>query len=85
MGSQNLQTLLHYCIGHNLRPQGRQIPPWYSDASDKLGLSARAYTRIMKIARTIADLKAVDSITALHVSPKPSSTGAWTGRCFDPY
>jgi magnesium chelatase family protein len=37
-------------------------------AIDKLGLSARAYTRILKIARTIADLEGVESITAPHVS-----------------
>jgi len=37
-------------------------------AIDKLGLSARAYTRILKIARTIADLENVESLTAQHVS-----------------
>ena len=37
-------------------------------AIDKLGLSARAYTRILKIARTIADLEGVEAITAPHVS-----------------
>ncbi|MDI6755775.1 MAG: YifB family Mg chelatase-like AAA ATPase, partial [Thermodesulfobacteriota bacterium] len=37
-------------------------------AIDKLGLSARAYTRILKIARTIADLEGVENITAPHIS-----------------
>ena len=37
-------------------------------AIDKLGLSARAYTRILKIARTIADLERVEEITAQHIS-----------------
>jgi magnesium chelatase family protein len=37
-------------------------------AIDKLGLSARAYTRILKIARPIADLEGVESITAPHIS-----------------
>ncbi|MBU1208773.1 MAG: YifB family Mg chelatase-like AAA ATPase [Proteobacteria bacterium] len=37
-------------------------------AIDKLGLSARAYTRILKIARTIADLEDVEEITAQHIS-----------------
>jgi magnesium chelatase family protein len=37
-------------------------------AIDKLGLSARAYTRILKIARTIADLEGVESLTAPHIS-----------------
>jgi magnesium chelatase family protein len=34
----------------------------------KLGLSARAYTRVLKLARTIADLAGADGITAEHVS-----------------
>jgi magnesium chelatase family protein len=37
-------------------------------AIDKLGLSARAYTRILKIGRTIADLETMDSIAVHHIS-----------------
>jgi len=37
-------------------------------AVDKLGLSVRAYTRILKVARTIADLEGANSITAPHVA-----------------
>jgi magnesium chelatase family protein len=37
-------------------------------AVEKLGLSARAYNRILKIARTIADLENRDSIQIQHVS-----------------
>jgi magnesium chelatase family protein len=37
-------------------------------AIDKLGLSARAYTRILKIARTIADLEGVEDIATHHIS-----------------
>jgi len=36
-------------------------------AVDTLGLSARAYTRILKIARTIADLDKAADITARHI------------------
>jgi magnesium chelatase family protein len=36
-------------------------------ALDQLGLSARAYHRILKVARTIADLDGRDSISAQHV------------------
>ncbi len=39
-----------------------------SNAFDKLGLSARAYTRILKVARTIADLDGSDDIGAKHVA-----------------
>ncbi|RJP76912.1 MAG: ATP-binding protein [Candidatus Zixiibacteriota bacterium] len=37
-------------------------------AIDRLGLSARAYDRIMKVSRTIADLEGVEAISAVHVS-----------------
>jgi magnesium chelatase family protein len=36
-------------------------------AVDRLGLSARAYNRILKIARTIADLDGRDTVKAEHI------------------
>lgn len=37
-------------------------------AIDKLGLSARAHTKILKVARTIADLDGSDCLTSSHVA-----------------
>ena len=37
-------------------------------AVEKMGLSARAYTRILKLARTIADLDQITSIKPSHVA-----------------
>jgi magnesium chelatase family protein len=37
-------------------------------AIDKLGLSARAFNRILRIGRTIADLNGSDQIAVHHVS-----------------
>jgi magnesium chelatase family protein len=37
-------------------------------AIDKLGLSARAFNRVLKISRTIADLAGVDGIGVAHIS-----------------
>ena len=34
----------------------------------RMGLSARAYDRILKVARTIADLDGLDSIDTPHVA-----------------
>ena len=39
---------------------------------DRLGLSARAYTRIIKIARTIADLEGAENIKPAHLSEAAS-------------
>jgi len=37
-------------------------------AMNRLGLSARAYNRILKVARTIADIEGSERIEAEHIS-----------------
>ena len=37
-------------------------------AMEEMGLSARAHDRILRVARTIADLDAADTIGAVHLS-----------------
>jgi magnesium chelatase family protein len=51
-----------YCALH---PDARSI---LETAMHKLGLSARAYTRILKVSRTIADLADSEQIAGEHVS-----------------
>ena len=38
-----------------------------NQAITKLGLSARAYHRVLKVARTIADLARVEQVGSVHV------------------
>lgn len=55
-------TLQKYCV---LTKEARDI---LNLASEKMGFSNRAYTRIIKVARTIADLADSTDITAEHIS-----------------
>jgi magnesium chelatase family protein len=35
---------------------------------EQLGLSARAYHRVLKVARTIADIAGAENVTSVHVA-----------------
>lgn len=60
--AQISSKLLHkYCVPDQA---GHQL---LKNAMEKLGLSARAYDRILKVSRTIADLEGAESIQADHL------------------
>ncbi|MDT8309431.1 MAG: YifB family Mg chelatase-like AAA ATPase, partial [Bacteroidales bacterium] len=58
----NTGALRKYCA---LNEAGSQI---LKNAMNKLGLSARAYDRILKVSRTIADLDNANNIEAHHIA-----------------
>ena len=47
---------------------GREEKEILKNAFDKLGFSARAYGRILKVARTIADLEEKENIEVKHIA-----------------
>ena len=56
------RTLAKSCT---MKPEAREL---LLLSSERLKLSNRAYTRILKVARTIADLEGADDIAAEHIS-----------------
>jgi magnesium chelatase family protein len=59
MGTKMMQEL---CV---VPPAGQQL---LKTAMERLNLSARAYDRILKVSRTIADLNASDQIGIEHIA-----------------
>ena len=57
----NTQLLRQYCV---VNDEGLEL---LRNAMDRLGLSARAYDRILKVARTIADLEGSENIQKKHM------------------
>lgn len=39
-----------------------------TEAADKIRLSARGYHRVLKVARTLADLEASDPVHRIHIA-----------------
>src|SRR4029079_8290263 len=56
------RDLPRYC------PLAEPVERLLREAVGRLGLSARAYHRILKIARTIADLAGAEALEPVHVS-----------------
>lgn len=50
------------------RPDEKGGKAPFETAIDKLGLSARAYDRILKVSRTIADLDGSKTVLSHHIS-----------------
>jgi magnesium chelatase family protein len=61
-GQMKTRHMKKYC---NLTPDAQGI---LDSAMQQLGLSARAYSRIIKVSRTIADLDSSDDITGRHIA-----------------
>ncbi len=71
------RMIRQYCI---LNTSGEQL---LRTAMQRLSLSARAYDRILKVARTVADLDGSDSIAPQHIAEaiqlRNLDRGNWAG------
>lgn len=56
------RTINTYC------PMTKEARSLLNSASEKMQLSNRAYTRVIKLARTIADLAGADTIGEMHIA-----------------
>lgn len=61
-GAMTSRHIKEFC---RLDQEGRDV---LKMAITELGISARAYDRILKVSRTIADLEGVENVTAHHIS-----------------
>jgi magnesium chelatase family protein len=70
LGAQNVSTNAHCApalIERIAAPDAAGLS-LLRDASEKLGFSARAYHRVLKVARTLADLDGADTVGRIHLA-----------------
>lgn len=60
--NMSAQELKKHC------PLSKEVENMLVSAMKQMGLSARAYHRVIKVARTIADLEAQNEITEAHIA-----------------
>ena len=82
---QRYQGLPYACNAHIPAAQLQEMCPATQAASQLLqrafesfGFSARTYGRVLKVARTIADLEGCEVIDTAHVAEAVQLTGPWT-------
>ena len=66
-GSRTNAAMPRAAVGRHCRPDRAGLA-LLQQAADKFGLTARAYDRVLKVARTLADLAGVDDIAPEHVA-----------------
>ena len=49
-------------------PPGRELSGPFEGAFERLGLTARSYDRVLRVARTIADLDGAEDIETVHLA-----------------
>ena len=67
-GSANIISGITPSIIQKICPLSDKAKALLHNAFDKMGLSARAYDRILKVSRTIADLEKCDDIAPDHIA-----------------
>jgi magnesium chelatase family protein len=61
-------AMMNSAMLRDFAPLSKECSMLLESAMTRLNLSARAYDRIIKVARTIADLEGVESIAPHHIS-----------------
>ncbi|MBM3568779.1 MAG: hypothetical protein FJX46_08480 [Alphaproteobacteria bacterium] len=64
--------------GHHL--SGRRVLILLNEAADRLKFSARGYHRVLRVARTLADLDGSESVGRIHIAEAVSYRQLPAGR-----